>query len=107
MAKVNFIRDSNNEAVHALKLTGTSARIATSGVSSSVALPAGLSPGEVARIAATEHCYINFGTGAVTADTTSVLFPAGVEYIVVPAGVTHMAAIQVSGGGVVTIMEVS
>lgn len=107
MAKPNLTRDVSGTAVQCLTPTGDGSEITTSGSSASAALPTGLASGEICRIAATEDAYIKFGTSGLTAATTDILMPAGVEYFVVPDGATHLAAIQVSTAGTVQVMEVN
>ena len=107
MAKPNMTRDVSGTAVQALKPTGVTALVITSGVSSSQALPAGLDFGEIARIAVTHDVYFKFGTAGLSADSTDILIPAGVEYFVVPPGATHFAALQVAEAGRCQVMEVN
>lgn len=71
--------------------SGTPAKITIGGSSVRVALPSGP---QVVRLAATGNCWIKFGDGTVTATTSDTLFPAGVEVVKIPTGVTHIAAIQ-------------
>lgn len=71
-----------------------------SGLSSaSVALPAG----RVFRIHCDQACYINFGTSGVTAASSDMPFDAGVEIMAVAEPNTHIAAIQNTTAGTVTI----
>jgi len=105
MAKINLLRDQSGAPLQALRLSGVRATATTTGVSATLALPAGLVKGEVARISATKDCYIEFGTAGVTATTSSTLFPAGVEYLVTPPEVTHIAVLQVAESGRFQIEE--
>ena len=57
----------------------------------------------VFRVHADQACFLNFGTAGVTASNTSMPFDAGVEIIAVPEPYTHIAAIQNSAAGTVTI----
>lgn len=65
-----------------------------------VALPTGT---EVVRVAPTQDCYIEFGDGTVTASGASIFMPKGSEIFRVPADATHLAAIQSTAGGQVTL----
>lgn len=72
-----------------------------SGVSSArIALPTGT---RVFRIHADQACFINFGDNTVTSAATDMPFDAGVEILGVPEAHTHIAAIQNSSAGTVTI----
>lgn len=66
-----------------------------------------LTPGreDVFRLAATENCFVNFGDDTVTAATTDIFFPAGVETIKVPTGATHIAAIDAGTNGILSVTE--
>jgi hypothetical protein len=107
MSSVNMVRDSSGAPLQALRINGTTATATTSGTTARVALPGGLGEGELCRIAATADTYVQFGNSAVDATADSVLFPAGVEYVVVPSGSTHLAYLQVSAAGRIQILEVS
>lgn len=74
--------------------------VSFSGTTASVALPTGT---RVFRIHADQACYLNFGTSGVTATTSNMPFDAGVEILGVAEGNTHVAAIQNSTGGTLTI----
>lgn len=84
----------------------TGAAIATSATSASVAIP-NCSSGEkprYIRVAATAPACIRIGPGAVTAVTTDVQIQPGDALLLhVPLGYVNIAAIQVSGPGVVQV----
>lgn len=46
------------------------------------------------HVATTVGCYLGFGTRAVTASTSDLLFPGGVEVFKVPQEATHIAVLQ-------------
>lgn len=62
-----------------------------------------LSGAKVIRVASDVDLFLWFGTSGVTADSTGIYFPAGVETISVPAGATHVAQVQNATAGLVTI----
>lgn len=68
--------------------------------SASVALP---TTSRVFRIHSDQACFINFGTGSATAATSDMPFDAGTEIIGIPEPFTHIAAIQNSTGGTLTV----
>jgi hypothetical protein len=105
MGRPILTRDINGTAVQALRPSGNVANITFSGVSASVQLPTGLITGEIVRVAATETCYIAFGGPSITATTSDILMPAGVEYFILPNATTHVAALQVTTSGVAQFME--
>jgi hypothetical protein len=79
--------------------------ITTSGASASAAIPNALS-GTVAKfvtLTCTAACYVRFGTSGLTAAVADFHLPAGVVQVVNVVGCTHIAAIQVSAGGTLTI----
>lgn len=82
----------------------SSAKVAISGTSARVAIPAG---SEVIRVAANGNCYIAFGNSSVVATANDMLFPVGSELFVIPPAATHVAVIQdgaATGSVVVTTM---
>lgn len=103
MAKPELLKDKWGEEIPVLG-PGSTLTLTAGAASSNGALPA---EAFVVRVAAVNDCYINFGTSGVTASGTSVFFPKGSELFKVPAGATHMAVIQHTTGGVVsvTVME--
>lgn len=90
--------DANGRPVGVLSL-GSSASITVAAASARVALPTG----GVLRIASSTDCYIAFGDSSVTASSSDALYPAGVEHFKYDGVATHIAAIQVSTGGVLTV----
>jgi len=103
MAKPSLPKDQWGEEIPVLG-PGATLTLTAGAASSSGALPA---EAFVVRVAAVNDCYIAFGTSGVTASGTSVFFPKGSELFKVPATATHMAVIQHTTGGVVsvTVME--
>lgn len=67
---------------------------------SNFALPTGA---EVVRIACANDLYFKFGTSGVTATGSDSLMLKGAEVFKVPAGATHIAVIQHTTGGAVTV----
>ena len=83
----------------------TGIQIATTGTSAGATLPLG-SDGVVPRyirIAATAPACIRLGTGAQTAVVTDLQVQPGDALIVTVNARTHIAAIQVSGAGIVQV----
>lgn len=75
------------------------------GTSAGVAIPAtqsGQAPNYV-RLAATQACYVKIGSGAQTAVAGDLLVQPADSVILRAAGVSHVAAIQVSAAGVLQI----
>jgi len=96
--------DVNNYPIQILALS-TTATLTVAGTSARAALPAGASHEDIVRVASNTDCYIKFGDSTVEATSSDPLFTTGVESFKVPAQATHIAAIQVSAGGVMTITE--
>lgn len=94
--------DGNGNAIQVMTL-GANAADDIDGTSDRVALPTGATAGNIIRVAVNQDTYINFGTSSVTAAATDVLLPAGVEYMQVPAGSTHIAYLQVSAAGRISV----
>ena len=61
---------------------------------------------QVVRIASNTDAYIKFGTSGVTATSSDLLFPAGVEVLIMPKDTTHVAIVQESASGIATITKV-
>lgn len=97
--------DVNLNPVQALAY-GAHDTLAYTGTTARVELPTG-TPGneEVFRIAASTACYVAFGDSTVEASATDVYFPSGVETVKVPTGATHIAALQVSDAGTLSVTE--
>lgn len=73
----------------------------TAGAASSrITLPSGA---EVVRVACINDLYFRFGDSTVTAAGTDSFMPKGVEVFKVPSGATHLAIIQHTTGGVVSV----
>jgi hypothetical protein len=90
MANVNILRDTYGQPVQSLT-PGNSVSVSIGGSSGFVALPAG---SEVVRLACNAKCFVKFGTSGVVATVTDLMMPVGAEILTVPAGTTHIAAIQ-------------
>lgn len=77
---------------------GSSAKVAYTGTSANVALPAGATD---LRIVSTSDCFIKFGTSSSVAATNNDCYlPADTPLVVeVRDGDTHIAAIQETAGG--------
>lgn len=93
--------DANGEAVQTLFPTSPT-NASTSGTSARVAIP---DDSDVVRVASTEAVYLKFGDSAVVATSSDILFPAGVEVFKVPETYTHVAFIQVSSAGTISICK--
>lgn len=101
MANPILPRDRVGHAIQALAPeAGTTATGTVAGTSARVALPTGA---EVVRVCAVNDCYIRFGDSSVTAAGTDALFIKGAEVFKVPAGATHLAFIQHTTGGAITV----
>lgn len=89
-----------------ITVTKTGASVTTSGTSSGSTIPAA-SSGEAPRyirVAASAAAYFRMGVGAQTAVNTDLQVQPGDAVILhVPSGVTHFAALQVAGAGVVQV----
>ena len=89
-----------------ITVTKTGITIATTAASASVAIPVAQS-GEIPRyirIAASAPACIRIGVGVQTAVTTDLQVQPGDAVVLhVPSGITQIAAVQVSGPGVVQI----
>ncbi|ALK96981.1 hypothetical protein AB595_04730 [Massilia sp. WF1] len=90
-----------------LTITTTGANIATSGTSARVPIPPAQS-GEIPRyirVIATAAAHIKMGTSTVTAVAADLMVqPADSVNLVVPRGITHIAAIQDTAAGTVNIV---
>lgn len=99
---VSLPLDQNSTPVQILGY-GAVAADDTDGSSDRVALPTGATEGTIVRIASTTDIYVAFGTSSVTAGASDHLFPSGVEIVQVPDDATHIAYIQVSAAGRISI----
>lgn len=97
--------DQSLHAVQALSLGTSVSKITVTGTTARAALPTNAGMTDVVRVACNTDCYIVFGDSTVEADANDSLFTQGVEILAVPRGVTHVAAIQVSTNGVMTLTE--
>lgn len=91
----------------ALTITNTGANITTSGTSARVAIPPAQS-GEIpryVRVIATAAAHVKMGTSTVNAVAADLMVqPADSVNLVVPRGMTHIAAIQDTAAGTVNIV---
>jgi hypothetical protein len=101
----NLPLDRNSVAVQILGPGNYVAGFACTAASARTALPTGTVEGDIVRIASSQDCYIKFGTVTVTATTSDILFLAGAEFLKVPYGATHVAAIRVGSDGVVQVTK--
>lgn len=97
--EVSLPTDTFGRPIGALTSTGARATVSTTDTATGNTLPSGTVGGDVIRVATTTDVYLSIGTGAQTADTTDMLVPAGVEYMVVPQSATHYSAIRVTDNG--------
>lgn len=103
MPQPNFKHTVNGEAIEVLAIGTAAIPITVATATSSQALPSGAIDGDTLRVASTTDCYIRFGTSLVEAAATDAYFPAGVEYLKVPQGATHLAAIRLAADGVLSM----
>ncbi len=101
--KITLPNTVGGEKVQVLTPGAIATNTVVAATTSSTALPTGVGVGDIVRIAATQDCHINFGTSGVTATASHHLFTSGVEYLVVPSGATHLAAIRVAVDGTMSI----
>lgn len=97
--------DVNGFPIQTLALGSTTNKISVSGTTARVALPSGAGAEDIVRVACNTDCHIKFGDSSVDATTNDALFTAGVEAFKVPDTATHLAAIQVSAAGILTVTE--
>ena len=96
MTTPTLVRDTGGAPVQAVKPT-TNATFATSTTSARVAIP---TDGVVFRVASNASGFIAFGDSGITASTSSMVFPAGVEvFNLKDTGHTHVAFILGTGSG--------
>mgnify|MGYP005725860619 CR=1 FL=1 len=84
-----FVPDPDNQASISFGVASASAALPTTS--------------RAFRIHADQACFINFGAGSATAATSDMPFDAGTEIIGVAEPNTHIAAIQNTTGGTLTI----
>jgi len=103
MTKINLPISQGGDPVAVLSFSAAPTKIAVASSSARAALPTGTASGDVLRVGSTTDCYIIFGSVSTDADSDDHLFTSGVEYMSVPSGVTHLAAIRVAADGVLTM----
>ena len=89
----------------AISVIKPGAVISFSGTSASVAIPtdsAGTTP-KYLRLAATQACYARLGASGVTAAAGDLLVQPADAVVIKTHGLGYVAALQVSGGGVLQI----
>lgn len=93
--------DQNGTPIQVLAPATAATVVLTAGATSvRAALPANC---EVVRVAAVNDCYVAFGDSNVVASGANMLFTKGSELFDIPIGATHMAVIQHTTGGAVTV----
>ncbi len=97
--------DQNGFAIQALAY-GRNATLSYDGNTSRTQIPT-LAAGveDVYRLAAPTACYVMWGDSQVKATSDSVLFPGGVEITKIPQGATHLAVLQYTDPGTLSITE--
>jgi hypothetical protein len=110
MSYINLPRDKSGGVVPVLNLdfaqtTGT-VPLTSGGTSARAAIPSDYSEGDVVYVACTNDIYITFGNSSVDATTSDVVFPYGGQPLIIPAGATHVAVLQVSAAGSVSVSGV-
>ncbi len=104
-------QDADNNVIPALRLrSGAGAHSITASGSSARNSTAFHADTRVVSVYATVPVYLNFGDSGVTAAASNHYFPEGVYYDFSVGGApashfTHVAVLQVSGGGTVYISE--
>jgi hypothetical protein len=99
MAFANLPKDQRGESIQALA-PSTNVAGTIGAASARVALPASC---DVVRVACAADCYVAFGNSAVTASSADALFLKGVEVFRIPTAASHLAFIQVSAAGAITV----
>jgi len=74
----------------------------TSGTSAAVSL----NNAYIVRLHATEDCFVKFGDSTVTASASDMPMDSGIEVFGVPSAATHIAAIQSSTSGTLTVTPI-
>lgn len=101
MAYGTLPQDIKGQTIQAMAPDGSGiAQITVGAASARVALPGDC---EVVRVASTVDCWFRFGDGSVVAAGTDSFFAKGSEIFKIPSGATHIAAIQTSAGGTMSI----
>ena len=96
--------DSNGRAIPVPRTSQSRVNLTAGSSSSNAALPSGY---KLVFVRCTDHVWINWGTGAVTASaaSTSQLHPAGESVQVVPTGATYIAVLRVGSTDVPVQVE--
>lgn len=96
--------DRNGKAIPVPRTSQSRTNLTAGVASSNAALPTGY---QMVFVRCTDHIWINWGTGAVTASaaSTSQLHPAGESVQVVPTGATHIAVLRVGASDVPVQVE--
>jgi hypothetical protein len=91
-----------NEAISIAK---TGSNITVAGTSASAAIPTGASGSApvYVRVASTTACYVKVGVTGLTAVAGDMLLSAGEGVVLNVGRATHIAALQVSAGGILQI----
>ena len=103
-------QDSNDHPIPALRLKSGGAHNITVGATSTRNSTGFDSETQIISLYSDVAVYLAFGDSSVTATTSDHYFPAGIYYDVSIGGdhsahYTHVAALQVSGGGTLYISE--
>lgn len=107
LEEAQFSQDRNAVPIPVMS-PGSTASIAVATASARVALPGNAVAGSIVRVAVTQDTHIAFGDGSVNAATTDMLLTSGaIEYLVVPADATNIAAIRQSTDGILRITEMT
>lgn len=106
----NLPLDSNGNAIPALRLKSGGAHSVATSASSARNVSAFSDGTRVISLYATEDVYLAFGDSSVVATSADHFFPAGVYYDVAIGGndqghFTHVAALRVSGDGMLYVSE--
>lgn len=83
------------------------ANVATGPASARQALSTGANRETLLRLHATAGCYVVFGNSSVTATAANGFYLLGLDYVAVPEGATHIAVIQDTAAGVLSIAGAS
>jgi hypothetical protein len=99
------LRDGAGHIIPGAFTFGAHRNVATAATSARTAADF-LDTTRLVRVVCTAACYIEFGDEDVVADNTGILVPALMDYLIpVPAGATRLAAIRVSGDGLLGVTE--
>lgn len=100
-----MVIDENSQPIQVLTPdTLVNALVSGSSTATAIAALANGLAAQVVEIGASTDCWILFGTGATTvATTTGTFMPKGAVVVGVPKGSTHLAHIQHTTGGRISI----